>query len=38
MNTIDYKSYETQFGGIPEETEIDKLIKILNSSISSSNI
>ena len=30
MNTIDYKSYETQFGGIPEETEIDKLIKILN--------
>ena len=29
MNTIDYKSYETQFGGVPEETEIDKLIKIL---------
>lgn len=30
MNAIDYKSYETQFGGVPEETEIDKLIKILN--------
>lgn len=30
MNTIDYKSYEIQYGGIPEETEIDKLIKILN--------
>ena len=30
MNTIDYKSYETQFGGVPEETEINKLIKILN--------
>ena len=30
MNTIDYKSYETQFGGVPEATEIDKLIKILN--------
>lgn len=29
MNTIDYKSYESMFGGIPEETEIDKLIKIL---------
>ena len=30
MNAIDYKSYETQFGGVPEETEINKLIKILN--------
>lgn len=30
MNTTDYKSYENLFGGIPEETEIDKLIKILN--------
>ena len=30
MNTIDYKFYETECGGVPEETEIDKLIKILN--------
>lgn len=30
MNTTDYKSYEIQFGGVPEKTEIDKLIKILN--------
>ena len=30
MNAIDYKSYETQSGGDPEENEIDKLIKILN--------
>lgn len=30
MNTTDYKSYEIQFGGVPEENEIDKLIKILN--------
>ena len=30
MNAIDYKSYETQFGGVPEETEINKLIEILN--------
>ena len=30
MNTTDYKFYETKFGGVPEETEIDKLIKILN--------
>lgn len=30
MNATDYKSYENQFGGVPEETEIDKLIKILN--------
>lgn len=30
MNTIDYKFYETKFGGIPEETEINKLVKILN--------
>lgn len=29
MNT-NYKFYENLFGGIPEETEIDKLIKILN--------
>lgn len=30
MNTTDYKSYEIQFDGVPEKTEIDKLIKILN--------
>lgn len=30
MNTIDYKFYETKYGGVPEETEINKLIKILN--------
>ena len=30
MNTIDYKFYETEYGGVPEETEIDKLIKILD--------
>lgn len=30
MNAIDYKSYETKFGGVPEETEINKLIKMLN--------
>ena len=30
MNTIDYKIHETKFGGVPEETEIDKLIKMLN--------
>lgn len=29
MNTIDYKSYESRFSEIPEETEIDKLVKIL---------
>lgn len=30
MNTTDYKSLEIQFGGVPEETEIDELIKALN--------
>ncbi len=30
MSTINYKFYETEYGGVPEETEIDKLIKILN--------
>lgn len=30
MNAIDYKSYETKSGGVPEETEINKLIKMLN--------
>lgn len=29
MNTIDYKFYETEYGGVPKETEIDKLIKRL---------
>ena len=30
MNTIDYKIYEFECGGIPEETEINRLIEILN--------
>ena len=30
MNTIDYKIHEAKFGGVPEETEINKLIKMLN--------